>query len=71
MDSKAETKRLLKESGNMHLFNDVNYSIATQLTHYAERKDKMLRQHFKNLEGQREQYKHDLIVKNCSLPTPH
>jgi hypothetical protein len=65
MDSKAEVKRLLKESGNEQLFNDTNYSIATQLTQMVERTDKMLRQHFKNLEGQREQYKHDLIVKNC------
>ena len=65
MESKKEVKKLLTESGNAHLFNDVNYSIATQLTQLAERGDRMLRTHFKNLEGQREQYKHDLIVKNC------
>lgn len=65
MDSRAEVKRLLIESGNSDLFTDVNYSIATQLTHHVERTDKMMRQCFKNAEGIREQYKHDLIIKNC------
>jgi len=54
MESKKEVKRLLQESGNIHLFNDVNYKISTQLTQIAERADAMLRRHFKNLEGQRE-----------------
>ncbi len=66
MDSKQEVKRLLKESGNEKLFTEENYRIATALTKQVEKRDKMLKQLFINLEGTREKYKHDLIVKNCS-----
>lgn len=65
MDSKKEVKLLLKASGTEELFTDENYNIATALTKEAEKRDKILKQFFKNLEGKREQYKHDLIVKNC------
>lgn len=64
MDSKREVKQLLKESGNGDLFTDENYRIATILTKEAEKRDSQLKQHFRNLEGQREKYKHDLIVRN-------
>lgn len=66
MDSKREVKELLKESGNEKLFTEENYRIATALTKEAEKRDKMLKQFFVNLEGMREKYKHDLIVKNCA-----
>lgn len=65
MDSKREVKRLLKESGNADLFTEENYRIATALTKVAEKRDKMLKSYLSILEGAREQYKHDLIVKNC------
>ena len=64
MDSKKEVKQLLIESGNERLWSDENYNIATSITKIAEKNDKNLRQFFKNLEGMREKYKHDLIVKN-------
>ncbi len=66
MDSKKEVKQLLIESGNGALFTDENYRIATALTKEVEKKDKMLKALFFNLEGTREKYKHDLIVKNCA-----
>lgn len=66
MDSKREVKQLLKESGNEKLFTEENYRIATALTKEVEKRDKMLKQFFSNLEGMREKYKHDLIVKNCA-----
>jgi len=65
MNSKSEVKQLLIDSGNERLFTEENYRIATVLTKEAEKKDKMLKQFFNNLEGMREKYKHDLIVKNC------
>lgn len=64
MNSKQEVKELLTQSGNKDLFSDENYRIATVLTKEAEKRDPMLRQHFRNAEGFREMYKHDLIVKN-------
>ncbi len=66
MDSKQEVKQLLKDSGNEALFTYENYRIATALTQIAEKRDKKLKQLFVNLEGTREKYKHDLIVKNCA-----
>ncbi len=66
MDSKKEVKQLLKESGNENLFTEENYRMATDVTKYAEKVDKNLKQFFINLEGMREKYKHDLIVSNCS-----
>lgn len=66
MDSKAEVKRMLVESGHGNLFNKENYDIATALTKQAEKNDPMLKQFFKNAEGLREKYKHDLIVMNKS-----
>lgn len=62
MDSKREVKQLLIESGNEKLFTEENYKTATALTKKAEKLDKTLKQLFKNLEGTRERYKHDLIV---------
>lgn len=70
MDSKREVKKLLQESGNADLFTELNYKIATALTKIAEKKDKMLKQFFLNAEGIREQYKHDLIVRNCKKDKP-
>lgn len=66
MDSKQEVKQLLKDSGNESLFTEENYRIATALTREVEKRDKKMKQFFTNLEGMREKYKHDLIVKNCS-----
>lgn len=66
MDSKKDVKELLKASGNENLFTDENYKIATALTKYAESVSPKLKQLFKNAEGFREQYKHDLIVKNVA-----
>lgn len=65
MNSKQEVRRLLIESGNANLFTDENYNTATTLTKQMEKSDKMLRELFRSLEGTREEYKHDLIVKNC------
>jgi hypothetical protein len=67
MNSKQEVKKLLIESGNDILFNDENYQIATFLTKKAEKNDPLLKQHFKNIDGQREKYKHDLIVLNKGI----
>lgn len=67
MDSKLEVKNLLKESGNEELFTEENYRIATALTKEAENIDGKLKHFFVSLEGMREKYKHDLIVKNCKL----
>lgn len=69
MDSKKEVKELLTASGNASLFTEENYHIATLLTKEAEKRDPMLRQHFRNAEGFREMYKRDLIIKNCK-PEP-
>lgn len=68
MDSKREVKELLKEAGHPELFTEENYRIATILTREAEKRDPMLKQHFKNAEGFRETYKRDLILKNCLKP---
>jgi hypothetical protein len=57
MNSKLEVKQLLKEAGHPELFTEENYRIATVLTREAEKRDPMLRQHFKNAEGFREMYK--------------
>lgn len=65
MDSKKEVKELLTEAGHPELFTEENYRIATLLTREAEKRDPMLKQHFKNAEGFREMYKRDLILKNC------
>lgn len=67
MNSKSEVKHLLIESGHGDLFSEENYKIATLLTKEAEKRDKNLKQFFINLEGMREKYKHDLIVKNCKI----
>ena len=64
MNSKQEVKELLNEAGHPELFTEENYRIATALTRVAEKRDPMLRQHFKNAEGFREMYKCDLILKN-------
>ena len=64
MNSKLEVKQLLKEAGHSELFTEENYRIATVLTREAEKRDPMLRQHFKNAEGFREMYKRDLIIRN-------
>jgi hypothetical protein len=64
MNSRNEVKKLLTESGNLDLWSVPVYQYATILTKNAEKGNKMLKQHFKNLEGQREKYKHDLIVLN-------
>lgn len=64
MNSKAEVKSLLSEAGYSELFTEENYRIATILTREAEKRDPLLRQHFKNAEGFRELYKRDLIIKN-------
>lgn len=64
-NSKKEVKDLLNEVGHPELFTDENYRIATALTKEAEKRDPMLKQHFKNAEGFREMYKRDLIIKNC------
>ncbi len=64
MNSKLEVKQLLKEAGHPELFTEENYRIATALTREAEKRDPMLRQHFKNAEGFREMYKRDLIIRN-------
>ncbi len=66
MDSKQEVKNMLKESGNESLFTEENYRIATALTKEVEKRDKKMKEFFSMLEGTREKYKHDLIVKNCS-----
>ncbi len=65
MNSKIEVRRLLIDSGNKHLFTEDNYKIATLLTKRIEKTDNMLKEFFISLEGMREKYKHDLIVKNC------
>lgn len=65
MSSKQEVKDLLRESGHPELFTEENYQIATALTREVEKRDPMLKQHFKNAEGFREMYKRDLILKNC------
>lgn len=64
MSKKTQVKKLLTESGHGHLFTEENYSIASTLTKQVEMRDPMLKQFFKNLEGMREKYIHDLIVKN-------
>lgn len=64
MNKKREVKRLLMESGHSELFTEENYQIASILTKAAEKRDSMLKQYFSNLEGTREIYIHDLIVKN-------
>lgn len=64
MNSKIEVKQLLKQAGHPELFTEENYRIATVLTREAEKRDPMLRQHFKNAEGFREMYKRDLIIHN-------
>jgi hypothetical protein len=64
MNSRTEVKRMLEESGNSDLWNVPVYQYATILTRNVEKNDKMIKQFFKNAEGMREQYKHDLIVKN-------
>jgi len=69
MNSKAEVKQLLIEAGHADLFTDENYRIATLLTKEAEKRDPMLKQHFKNAEGFREMYKRDLIIKNKAPKT--
>ena len=64
MNSKLEVKQLLKEAGHPELFTEENYRIATVLTREAEKRDPLLRQHFRNAEGFREMYKRDLIIHN-------
>lgn len=64
MNSKLEVKRMLIESGHGDLFTEENYRIATVLTKQVEKNDSMLKQFFKNVDGMKEKYKHDLIVKN-------
>jgi hypothetical protein len=61
---KIAVKSMLKDSGNIDLFNEESYAIAKQLTFQVEKKDKKLRDFFKILEGTRDQYIHDLMVKN-------
>lgn len=64
MDSKREVKELIKEAGRPELFTEENYRIATLLTKEAEKRDPTLKQFFQMLEGSREKYKKDLIIKN-------
>lgn len=64
MNSKLEVKRLLKEKKLIHLFTEENYRIATALTKVVEKNDKVLSGYF-TIEGNREEYKVDLIIKNC------
>ncbi len=68
MNSKQEVKELLKEAGHPELFTEENYRISTVLTREAEKRDPMLKQHFRNAEGFREMYKRDLILKNKLKP---
>lgn len=64
MDSKREVKHLLKESGHLDLFTEENYRIAKRLTEHAASLDFNLKTFFKILEGTKQKYIHDLIVKN-------
>ena len=64
MNSKLEVKLLLKDSGNEGLFSDEIYKIANNTTKAAEKLYPNLKQFFNDLEGTREKYMHDLIVKN-------
>lgn len=68
MNSKQEVKDLLKEAGHPELFTEENYRIATALTKEVEKRDPMIKQHFKNAQGFREMYKRDLIIKNNPNP---
>lgn len=56
-NSKKEVKGLLLQSGNINLFTDENYNIATALTREVEKRNPLLKQHFKNAQGFREKYK--------------
>ena len=61
---KSEVKKLLEESGHGYLYTEDNYAIATLLTRQQEKKDAKLKQFFKNLDGMKAKYIHDLIVLN-------
>lgn len=64
MNSKDEVKKLLKESGNSDLWSDEIYIEAKNLTKKAGKMMPNLGEFFNILEGAKEKYMHDLIVKN-------
>jgi len=64
MNSKQEVKRLLKESGNSRLFSEDVYPVIVTLTKMAGKRDPMLKQLWESAEGFKEQYMHDLFIKN-------
>lgn len=64
MNSKREVKDILISLGHPELFTEENYRIATAMTTYAAKQNKELGGFFKILEGTRERYKVDLIIKN-------
>lgn len=61
---KSEVKQLLKESGHEYLYTEDNYAIAKLITSQQTKKNALLKQHFKNAQGFKAKYIHDLIVLN-------
>lgn len=61
---KTDVKQFLIESGHEYLFTEDNYKIAKFITSQHAKKDQLLRQFFKNAEGLKAKYIHDLIVLN-------
>lgn len=64
MNRKDEVKKLLKESGNFNLWSEDVYSILINLANHAGKQDPILKQFWSNAEGFKEQYIHDLFIKN-------
>jgi len=66
---KTQVKQLLKESGHEYLYTEDNYEMAKLITSQQVKNDKLLKQFFKNAEGLKAKYIHDLIVSNMEKLT--